>query len=124
MTTPEQHPLEPDRSLVGQPLFLHTNDHHLDECVEKAAEAAVDQANVPIIAVHFPPDPGLRPLINGWLKPQRRALSGWRVQQGLTGANGTLSLRSRTMTWTKTGADRVWVFVQWDPAKRRAHNAV
>lgn len=116
--TPEHRDLgEPDRSLVGEPLFLHINDKGIDECVEKAATVAAQQPAVPIIAVRFTADPELRSLINGWLDRQRRALAAWRAKQGLSGDQGRLSLRSMTATDSATGSDWLWAFVQWDPVK-------
>jgi hypothetical protein len=115
------HALEPDRSLVGEALFLHINDKGVDDDVIKAASVATQQPAVGIIAVRFLADPAVRSLVNGWLVRQRKALAAWKVQEGIQGSQGRLSLRSTVATDVQTGSDWVWAFVQWDPAKKRAN---
>jgi hypothetical protein len=112
------HPLTPDRSLVGEPLFLHIDNKGIDDDVAKAAAVAVEQAGIGIIAVRFTVDPGLRQLVNSWLARQRKALAAWRVREQIDGRLGRLSLRSTVATDAVTGSDWVWAFVQWDAAKR------
>jgi hypothetical protein len=117
MTESQPYPLEPDRSLVGQPLFLHIDDKGIDDDVQKAAEIACAQVSVGIIAVRFIADPALQGPVRSWLNRQRKALAAWRAREGINGSAGRLSLRSTTATDAATGSDWVWVFVQWDPAK-------
>jgi hypothetical protein len=111
--------LTPDRSLVGDPLLLHISNKGIDDDVVKAAEIAISQPGVGIIAVRFTADPGLRSQVNGWLDRQRRALAAWRVTSGISGQKGRLSLRSLTATDEDTGSDWVWSFAQWDPIKEK-----
>jgi hypothetical protein len=104
-------------------LFLHISDRGIDDDVKKAAAIATTTASVGIIAVQFTADPGLRSLVNSWLERQRRSLAAWRVQEGITGDKGRLSLRSTVATDEDTGSDYVWAYVQWDPTKE-PHRAV
>jgi hypothetical protein len=109
--------MEPDRSLCGQPLFLHINDGHFDESVERAAVLALDQPSVGIIALRWKADPDLSNLRTKWLSHQRQALAAWRTQHGITAGDGRLALRSRTATDVESGSDYVWAFVVWTQAK-------
>jgi hypothetical protein len=120
---PTPNALTPKRDLAGQPLFLHISDRGIDDDVKKAAAIATTTASVGIIAVQFTADPGLRSLVNSWLERQRRSLAAWRVQEGITGDKGRLSLRSTVATDEDTGSDYVWAYVQWDPTKE-PHRAV
>jgi len=104
----------PDDSLCGQPLELHINDGHLHEAVQKAAEAALNDPNVKIIARRYHAIGALVTDVNRFRKYQARLLAAWKAINH-TGLPGRLRLATTTATDVDTGIDWRWVFVVYEP---------